>query len=99
MFQFMDYANGGTTPMTTETALYRHFDTAGTLLYVGISLSPFQRTRQLDHDHPRSLSTIPQSVQRGGGGKNGSLRPRSYHPHTTSPRNGLGVGQIFSGKF
>lgn len=30
----------------TKTALYRHFDEAGRLLYVGISLSAFQRTRQ-----------------------------------------------------
>jgi hypothetical protein len=30
----------------TPTALYRHFDAAGNLLYVGISLSPFTRTRQ-----------------------------------------------------
>lgn len=30
----------------TETALYRHFDADGYLLYVGISLAPLARTRQ-----------------------------------------------------
>ncbi len=30
----------------TKQALYRHFDAAGRLLYVGISLCPFTRTRQ-----------------------------------------------------
>lgn len=30
----------------TKTALYRHFDEGGRLLYVGISLCAFQRTRQ-----------------------------------------------------
>jgi hypothetical protein len=29
-----------------KQALYRHFDAAGQLLYVGISLCPFTRTRQ-----------------------------------------------------
>lgn len=30
----------------SKQALYRHFDQAGQLLYVGISLSPFTRARQ-----------------------------------------------------
>lgn len=30
----------------SKQALYRHFDCAGQLLYVGISLCPFTRTRQ-----------------------------------------------------
>lgn len=29
-----------------KTALYRHFDASGQLLYVGISFSPFNRARQ-----------------------------------------------------
>jgi len=33
-------------PEAVETALYRHFDTAGALLYVGISVNPLQRTGQ-----------------------------------------------------
>lgn len=33
-----------------KTALYRHFDADGVLLYVGISLAPFRRLR----DHKRS---------------------------------------------
>jgi hypothetical protein len=30
----------------SKTALYRHFDASGQLLYVGISVSPFNRARQ-----------------------------------------------------
>lgn len=32
--------------MSETTALYRHFDAAGNLLYVGISIQPFTRTEQ-----------------------------------------------------
>lgn len=32
-----------------RTALYRHFDAAGALLYVGISLNSIQRTAQHKH--------------------------------------------------
>lgn len=32
--------------MNDRTALYRHFDTGGGLLYIGISLCAFTRTRQ-----------------------------------------------------
>jgi len=30
--------------MSTACTLYRHFDASGLLLYIGISLNPFQRT-------------------------------------------------------
>lgn len=33
----------------TRTALYRHFDASGALLYVGISLNTIQRTQQHQH--------------------------------------------------
>lgn len=35
--------------MSERTALYRHFDAAGALLYVGISLNTIQRTQQHKH--------------------------------------------------
>lgn len=35
-----------------KTALYRHFDAAGQLLYVGVSLCAFQRTRQHGQSAP-----------------------------------------------
>lgn len=49
MFQFTYYANEGT---VAETALYRHYDTRGRLLYVGISLCAFTRTRQHKMQQP-----------------------------------------------
>lgn len=39
-----------------KTALYRHFDETGALLYVGISLSPIHR--MLSHERSRWAQTI-----------------------------------------
>lgn len=42
-----------------DTALYRHFDATGRLLYVGIALSPASRTSQ----HRRTASWFSQVIR------------------------------------
>jgi predicted GIY-YIG superfamily endonuclease len=46
-----------TAKSTMKTQLYRHFDSAGVLLYVGISLSTFARLRQ-HKDHSRWFEKV-----------------------------------------
>lgn len=49
--------------MTTKTVLYRHFDAAGCLLYVGISLSAVNRLKQHVADKEWACDIATVTVQ------------------------------------